>query len=79
MSNNHFHVGATFHNSNGEDYTILAINSRRDEMLLGIYYPKSNQSQYIVAKGIFEKSWAHGYYFMSNFASACNYFNREED
>lgn len=72
------HVGSIFHNENGEDYTILAINRKRDEALLGYYCPKSNTSQYIVAWGSRPHSWAQGHYFMDNFKSACEYFNREE-
>lgn len=73
------HVGSIFHNENGEDYTVLAINKKRDEALLGCYYPKSGNSQYIVAWGLRSNSWAQGHYFMSNFRSACEYFNREEN
>lgn len=76
---NSLHIGDIFHNNNGEDYTVIATNIKNDEVFLGKYYPNSNQAQYIVAWGIREGSWCQGRYFMSNFASACNYFNRKED
>lgn len=72
------HVGSIFQNENGEEYIILAINKKRDEVLLGCYYPNINQSHYIVAWGLRPHSWCQGHYFMGNFKSACEYFNREE-
>lgn len=75
---NSLHIGNIFHNDNGDDYVVIAINQKNDEVFLGKYYPNSNQTQYLVAWGIRKGSWCQGHYFMSNFDSACQYFNRKK-
>lgn len=80
-----YKVGDAFCNSNGDSYTVIAINPEEDKMLLCKKSKSSvksldGQPLYVGATGIGNDHWAYGHYFMSDLTKAVKWFNeRKED
>lgn len=70
-------IGSIFHNNNGEDYIIIAINEKKDRTLLLRVGERGNPF-YVGAWGITEHSWSQGHYFMNDFEAASDYVNGKE-
>lgn len=75
-----YELGDTYHNSNGRDYIILAMDKDKDKMILARKSKLGDKDVtfFIGAKGIYMHSWSFGHYFMQNFEAACNWFNEED-
>lgn len=72
--NNIFIPGTIFKNDNGEDYVIIAIDTKKDIALLLRSEPILSEPFYVGAVGLREGSWCHGHYFMDNFKGAFAWF-----
>lgn len=83
MTNNTFNaydfykIGDTFHNENGDDYTIVALNKEDNKALL-VRLAEDGTPFYVGAKGLEKHSWWHGHYFMENFAEASKWYTQDE-
>lgn len=76
-----YEIGETYHNNNGEDYIIIAMDKEKDKMILAkkSKLGDKNVTYFIGAKGIGMHHWAFGHYFMENFEAACEWFNKDDE
>lgn len=79
-----YDIGDVFHNDNGDDYIIIALNKASDKALLTKKVNKTEKQIiggkviYIGARGLGLHDWCHGHYFMTDFLSAVQWFVTEE-
>ena len=75
---NSFKIGDTFHNANGEDYTILAMDEKKNKAIL-FRTTEMNTPYYVGAHYMGLENWGHGHYFMENGLFAFKWFAEEKD
>lgn len=74
-----YKVGDSFHNDNGETYTVVAINPEKDIAILSKLTHSAvealdKRAFYVGISGIGPHHWAHGHYFMENLSAAVEWF-----
>lgn len=77
MTNLNEIIGTTIHNSNGDDYVVMAVNIALDRTLL---VQNINGKAYYVGAWALQKCadginyyWGQGHYFFDSFRAASNY------
>lgn len=73
----YYNIGDIFHNDNGEDYFIIALNEKEDKALLG-KVADDGTPFYIGTTGLGMNYWRYGHYFMENLANAIKWYMNED-
>lgn len=75
---NTFSIGSQFHNENGEDYIILAMDEKKDKAIL-FRKTELGTPYFVGARFMSLYHWGQGHYFLEDAVAAFEWFENEEE
>lgn len=72
-----YKIGDTFHNENGDDYTIVAMDKEKDKTIL-VRLTEKGTPFYVGVKGLEKHCWWHGHYFLEDFIGASKWYAQND-